>query len=208
MRRQLFSVVAITLAVSGLFVSTARAQDGGVTWSSACFAGDGVVDLTLHNFGTASLEYTVVGPVSGTQETITVEPGLARAVSFEGIPDGGFTVAITAGGSDLSVAGSVKCDPIVCPPGSTKVIEVVDGVDTEVCVAVQPATTAPPQNTAPGTTIRQPNVANNPSLGVRQNGTATALPATGTNGNVAFAASVFMLLGVLAVRAARRPAAQ
>ena len=96
-----------------------------VSLTTACVDGDGRVTLTLLNAGGfLPVTFVVTNPVTGGQTTKVVDPGGSATVVLGSLPDGTWTIPVTADGSSLNQQVTVDCDR----PGVPNV-EV-----TEVCV--------------------------------------------------------------------------
>jgi FtsP/CotA-like multicopper oxidase with cupredoxin domain len=79
--------------------------------SQSCVDFDGTVVVTLANTGgDLPVAFVVTDPVTGEETTKVVDPGGTATVSFAGLPDGTFTVAITADGTPLDQVVVVACD--------------------------------------------------------------------------------------------------
>ena len=88
-------------------VPSASAADGAYVLSDVqCdLAHDGVVDLTLVNDrGQASATFEVAG------QPYVVAPLSARAVTYDGLADGPFSVPVMVDGLDASVSVTISCD--------------------------------------------------------------------------------------------------
>jgi hypothetical protein len=83
-----------------------------------------VIDLALHNLGTAQLStFRVTDPASGETFEVDVEPGTTMPATVSTTHDGDVVVAVVADGSDASISVTVACGgtmapPLVCPEGS------------------------------------------------------------------------------------------
>ena len=110
LRRVLLVGAAAAATVLGASTMASAAGDGTSVMADAqCSAGSGgVVDITLINDG----EQTAVFQVAGA--SYEVAPLDAHALTYEGVANGTFNLAVTANGADESVSVTVSCDsPIV-----------------------------------------------------------------------------------------------
>ena len=105
-------MLAAVAVAGGLWMASApsaAAADGAYVLSDVqCdLSHDGVVDLTLVNDrGQASATFEVAG------QAYVVAPLSARAVTYDGLADGPFSVPVSVDGQDASVAVTISCDGV------------------------------------------------------------------------------------------------
>jgi len=86
------------------------APQPAVQQEATCSDGNGSVTFTLSNVGGEPATFFVTAPISLVVEEIVVAAGGSTTRSFTGLPDGPYTVTITANGQDLSQQFTVDCD--------------------------------------------------------------------------------------------------